>query len=69
MVENSRMSTGAPPAEMVGKRISIRLFLDEGGFRDLLGILEQPTAVRKKDGTLVEFDPGHIFVWREVISG
>ena len=62
------MSKSAPAEEMIGKRVTIRLFEDEGGFRDLLGTLESLTAVRKKDGSLVEFDPGHIFVWREVIS-
>ena len=56
-----------PPGETeIGKRLTIRLFLDEGGFRDLLGYLESPTAIRKKDGSLAEFDPAHIFVWRVV---
>jgi hypothetical protein len=46
--------------------VSIRLFDDEGGFRDLLGRLESPTHVRKKDGTLREFDPLKIFLWKVV---
>jgi hypothetical protein len=46
--------------------VSIRLFDDEGGFRDLLGRLETPTHVRKKDGTLREFDPLKIFLWKVV---
>ena len=60
------MSHQPPGAEEIGKRLTMRFFLDEGGFRDLLGVLESPTTIRKKDGTLVEFDPGHIFVWRVV---
>ncbi len=68
MVENSGVSVQAPGAEMIGKRVSIRLFLDEGGFQDLLGILESARSLRKRDGSVAEFDPGHIFVWREVIS-
>ena len=58
----------APGQEMVGRRVSIRLFLDEGGFQDLLGTLVTLTSVRKKDGSLIDFDPSHIFLWREVIS-
>lgn len=56
-----------PPAQgEIGLRVSIRLFDDEGGFRDLLGRLETPTQVRKKDGTLREFDPLKIFLWKVV---
>ena len=59
-----------PPApEQVGEKVSIRLFEDPaagGGFRDLLGILESPTAVRKKDGSLHHFDPAQIFLWKVV---
>ncbi|MEI6762767.1 MAG: hypothetical protein WCL26_00855 [Actinomycetes bacterium] len=49
-----------------GQRASIRLFEPEGGFRDLLGTLESPTTIRKKDGSLVTFDPNRIFVWKIV---
>ena len=60
------MSHQPPGVTEIGKRLTIRLFLTEGGFRDLLGFLESPTTIRKKDGSLVEFDPAHIFVWRIV---
>ena len=57
----------SPPSQSeIGLRVSIRLFGDEGGFRDLLGRLETPTQVRKKDGTLREFDPLKIFLWKVV---
>jgi hypothetical protein len=37
-----------------------------GGFRDLLGTLESLTQVRKKDGSLVSFDPQLIALWKIV---
>ena len=52
----------------IGKRVSIRLHDPQGGFRDLLGTLEEVDAVRKKDGTLAKFDPSSIFVWKVVIE-
>ena len=55
-----------PGAAQIGQRVSIRLFDEAGGFRDLLGFLEEVTAVRKKDGTLVTFDPERVFVWKVV---
>ncbi len=50
----------------VGLRVSIRLFDPAGGFRDLLGHLTSPTQVRKRDGSVVEFDPSTIFLWKVV---
>jgi hypothetical protein len=38
----------------------------EGGFRDLLGILTSTTTVKKKDGTVVSFDPAKIALWKVV---
>jgi len=62
-----------PALAQVGQKVSIRLFEDPAdgvGFRDLLGILESPTEVRKKDGSLHSFDPERIFLWKVVpLSG
>ena len=55
-----------PGLPEIGQRASIRLFDPEGGYRDLLGILESPTTIRKKDGSLITFDPGRIFLWKVV---
>jgi cysteinyl-tRNA synthetase len=55
-----------PGLPEIGQRASIRLFEPEGGFRDLLGILESPTTIRKKDGSLITFDPDRIFLWKVV---
>jgi len=49
----------------VGERVSIRL-RENGGLRDLLGTLEAPTSVRKKDGSLESFNPADIAAWRIV---
>ncbi len=55
-----------PGLPEIGQRASIRLFDPEGGYRDLLGILESPTTIRKKDGSLITIDPGRIFLWKVV---
>jgi len=55
-----------PSAAQVGVRVSIRLHDPSGGFRDILGILESENTVRKKNGTVVTFDPAKIAVWKIV---
>ena len=55
-----------PSAAQIGQRVSIRLHDPEGGYRDLLGILESATQVRKKDGSLITFDPTKIAMWKVV---
>ena len=62
------MGNPTPSESEIGKRVSIRLHDPQGGFRDLLGTLEEVDAVRKKDGTLAKFDPRSIFVWKVVIE-
>ena len=59
----------SPSEDEIGHRVSIRLFDPEGGFRDLLGYLESPTQVRKKDGSLITFDPARIALWKVVSTG
>jgi hypothetical protein len=55
-----------PSAAQIGQRVSIRLHDPEGGYRDLLGTLESVTQVRKRDGSLVTFDPARIALWKVV---
>ena len=38
----------------------------DGGYRDILGILESPTTIRKRDGSIVSFDPERIAIWRKI---
>lgn len=60
------MSSPRPQAGDIGKRVSIRLHDPAGGFRDLLGFLVGLTTVEKKDGSLHEFDPSQIAIWKVV---
>jgi len=55
-----------PSAAQIGERVSIRLHDPQGGYRDLLGILVSENTVKKKDGTLITFDPSKIAVWKIV---
>ena len=55
-----------PSAARIGERVSIRLDDPSGGYRDILGILESENTVKKKDGTIVTFDPAKIAVWKVV---
>jgi hypothetical protein len=63
---SGRIPPDLPGPGDIGQRLSIRLFDESGGFRDLLGVLESSTSVRKKDGALAEFDPHRIFLWKVV---
>jgi hypothetical protein len=57
-----------PSAAHIGQRVSIRMHDPEGGFRDILGVLESINEIRKKDGSLVKFDPTRIALWKVVPS-
>ena len=53
----------------VGSKVSIRLVNespDEGRWRDLLGVLESLTTVRRKNGELLSFDPSQILLWKKI---
>jgi len=60
------MGNPTPSQNEIGKGVSIRLHEPKGGFRDLLGTLEEIDAVRKKDGSLVKFDHDVIAIWKVV---
>jgi len=53
-------------AALIGKRVTIRLHDPAGGFRDIVGWLENTHALRNRHGTLIEFSHNEIFIWREV---
>lgn len=57
-----------PTREVIGKKVSVRLRDPEGGFRDILGILETETSIRRKNGLLVEFTPQDVAIWRIVVT-
>lgn len=56
-----------PGLDDLGQRMTIRMHEPEGGFRDILGTLETPESIRKKDGTVVHFDPNQIALWRKIV--
>ncbi|HUW86786.1 MAG TPA: GNAT family N-acetyltransferase [Candidatus Paceibacterota bacterium] len=55
-----------PGIDEVGHRLTVRFHDPEGGFRDVLGVLESETSIRKRDGSLIQFSPSEIAVWRVV---
>jgi len=59
-------SADRPGIEDVGQRMTIRMHDPDGGYRDILGVLESPTTVRKRDGSIVSFDPDRIALWRKI---
>ena len=56
-----------PGVENVGSRVSLRLHEAQGGYRDLLGTLQSPNSVQKRDGSLEHFDPSQIALWKVVL--
>lgn len=55
-----------PGLDDIGQRMTIRMHHPEGGYRDILGTLESPTSIRKRDGTVVHFAPDEIAIWRKI---
>ena len=53
---------------LIGKRLTIRLHDPQGGFCDIVGILESTHTLRNRHGRLIEFNHDDIFIWREVIA-
>jgi len=51
----------------VGKRLTIRLHEVDGGYRDIVGILESPSTLRHKDGREITFSQNEIAIYREII--
>ena len=47
---------------LIGQRLTLRLHDPSGGYRDLVGVLESATTIRKRSGEIVEFDPHQIAI-------
>jgi len=60
------LSLVASLSKALGKRVSIRVREPDGGARDLLGLLIDENTVKRKDGSIVSFDPEKIIAFREV---
>ena len=47
---------------LIGQRLTLRLHDPEGGYRDVVGVLESATTIRKRSGEIVVFDPQQIAI-------
>jgi len=47
---------------LIGQRLTLRLHDPDGGYRDLVGVLESATTIKKRSGEIVEFDPHQIAI-------
>ncbi len=50
----------------IGKRATIRLHDSEGGFRDIVGVLQSETSLINRRGELIEFQPGDVAFFRVI---
>jgi GNAT superfamily N-acetyltransferase len=55
-----------PGASQIGARLTIALRDSNGNTQELLGVLESEQTIRKRDGSLEDFDPDLITHWRVV---
>ncbi len=55
-----------PGVDLIGHRLTIRLHDPEGGFRDIVGVLESTTTLRRRDNSIATFNPERIAIWREI---
>lgn len=53
--------------DLLGKRVSIRLFDNEGGYRDLLGTYIAEFTIENRAGEVITFNPKDVFLWKEVL--
>jgi len=58
--------TNPPGASELGLRLTIALRDSQGNTQELLGILQEERTIRKRDGSLENFDPDLITHWRVV---
>ena len=57
--------SGLPPGiAEVGQRMTLRFHDPAGGFRDVVGVLKSETTIQKRDGSLINFRPEEIAIWR-----
>ena len=55
------ISTALGP-ELIGRRLTLRLHDAAGGYRDLVGVLESMTTIRKRNGEVIAFNPDEIAI-------
>ena len=60
------MSLRTQIAQSLGKRVTIRLRDSEGGFRDVVGVLQSETTLINRRGEIVVFDPEGAVAFRVI---
>lgn len=55
-----------PGTSEIGARLTIAMRDSQGNYRELLGVLHDESTIRKRDGSLITFDPESITHWRVV---
>ncbi len=50
----------------IGKRATVRLHDSEGGFRDIVGVLQSETSLINRRGELIEFQPADVALFRVI---
>ncbi len=60
------MSLRTQVAQALGKRATIRIRDNDGGFRDLVGVLESETSLISRRGESVSFNPDDIVAFRAI---
>ena len=48
--------------EMIGRRLTLRFHDAAGGYRDLVGVLESMTTIRKRNGEVIAFNPDDLAI-------
>ncbi len=54
-------STALGP-ELIGRRLTLRFHDAAGGYRDLVGVLESMTSIRKRNGEVIAFNPDDLAI-------
>ena len=65
MTETSQGST-SPLSGAIGKRVTIRLREADGGFRDIVGILQSEHEIINSNFQAISFSIDDIAIWREI---
>jgi len=65
MTKNGQEPT-SPLSGAIGKRVTIRLRETDGGFRDIVGILQNDHELINSKSQRVAFSPDEIAIWREI---
>ena len=50
----------------VGKRVTIRLHEPGGGYRDIVGLLQNERQIINSKSEVISFSPDQIAIWREI---